>query len=104
MVINEQAGSNKTLAAYKAAAALVPINGMASTMSSMVTLPSSMSTAMISSAMPMSTMPMSTTMMASMAPTMTTTHLPIFTGAAAREVGSMYGITGAVLAGLAFLV
>ena len=51
-----------------------------------------------------STMAMNTTIRATaVGSTKTVLPLPTFTGAAAREVGSLYGLAGAVLAGVAYL-
>src|SRR5947209_14232995 len=96
MVINEKEGSNKTLEAYKAAAAMLPIPG-----ASMMSTSTSMSMGMsMSSSMPMSSssMVMTTTMVPTniptTVPTSTTSGPARFSGAANKEVVGTSGLAG----------
>jgi hypothetical protein len=102
MVINENANSNKTLAAYKAAAALLPIPSASVTSSAGVG---------VSSSVPLGSS--STTVMTSMVPTSIPTTVPTstttsgpttFTGAANREVVGTSGFAGVLFAALAFVL
>jgi len=101
MVINEKEGSNKTLEAYKAAAAMLPIPGMSSSMSMSMSM-----SMMMSSSMPMSTssMMMMSTSIPTVVPTTTKASPAVFTGAASREVVGSSGLVGLLLAGLAFVI
>jgi hypothetical protein len=109
MVINEKESSNKTLEAYKAAAALLPIPG-ASTMSYAGVSSSSGVPVSSSSGVPVSSSSM--TVMTSMVPTSVPTTVPTtttagparFTGAANREVVGTSGLAGLLFAALAFVL
>jgi hypothetical protein len=101
MVINEKESSNKTLEAYKAAAALLPIPGASTTsyagvsMSSVVPVSSSSMTVMTS---------MVPTSIPTTVPTTTTAGPARFTGAANREVVGTSGLAGLLFAALAFVL
>jgi hypothetical protein len=99
MVINEKAGSNKTLEAYKAAAAL--LSSGSSTSTSTVTATAwngpaptgSLTTQAVASSIPTSV------------PTTTTKASPAtFTGAAHREIAGSSGLMGLLFAALAFVL
>lgn len=101
MVINENASSNKTLEAYQAAAALLPIPGASVTSSVGVSQSSgvpigSSSLVVLTSAVPTGTQ---TTV-----PTSTTSGPARFSGAAKREVVGTSGLAGVLFAALAFVL
>lgn len=96
MVINEVASSNKTLEAYKAAAAKLGSTasvGVSSTgvSNTMTTSPSSSSSMMMSTSIPTSI------------PTTTKPSPAVFTGAARREAVGSSGLVGLLFAALAFV-
>jgi hypothetical protein len=106
LVINEKAGSNKTLEAYKAAAALLPVPGANATSSVGVSVSSSVpvsssSLAVVPTSIP-TTVPTSPT--SSTSPTSTTSGPATFTGAANREVVGTSGLAGVLFAALAFVL
>jgi len=101
MVINENAASGKTLAAYKAAAALLPIPGANVTSSAGMSMGSSMP--MSSSSMMVMTS-MVPTNIPTTVPTATTSGPARFTGAANREVVGTSGLAGLLFAALAFML
>jgi len=96
MVINENAASNKTLEAYKAAAALLPIPGANVTSSAGSTPMSSSSMVMMTSMVP--------TSVPTTVPTPTTSGPARFSGAANREVVGTSGLAGVLFAALAFVL
>lgn len=95
MVINEKAGSNKTLAAYKAAAAKI-----SSSVSSTIPLTTS-SMMMMSTSIPTS---VPTTSMPTSVPTTTKASPAAFTGAANRDAVASSGLVGLLFAGLVFVL
>jgi hypothetical protein len=96
MVINEMAGSNKTLEAYQAAAAMLPIPGASMSMSS--------SMMMSSSSMMMMTSAMVPTSIPTTVPTTTKASPATFTGAANREVVGGSSLAGLLFAAVAFML
>jgi hypothetical protein len=98
MVINEKAGSNKTLEAYKAAAALLPIPGASTSSSAGVSVSSSAPMGYTSATMA-TVVP---TTIPSTAPTTTSSGPATFTGAANREVVGTSSLAGLLFAALAF--
>jgi len=101
MVINENAASGKTLEAYKAAAALLPIPGASMTSSAGMSMGSSMPMSMGSMAMMTTMVP---TNIPTTVPTATTPGPARFTGAANREVVGTSGLAGVLFAALAFVL
>jgi hypothetical protein len=105
MVINENESSNKTLEAYKAAAALLPIPGANTTSSTGVsvssTVPAGVPASSSSAAIITSTVP---TSLPATTATATTSGPARFTGAANREVVGTSGLAGLLFAALAFVL
>jgi hypothetical protein len=100
MVINENESSNKTLEAYKAAAALLPIPGASTTSSTGVNYGPSSTVAVSSSSMTV----MVATSLPTTVPTTTTAGPARFSGAANREVVGTSGLAGLLFAALAFVL
>jgi hypothetical protein len=96
MVINEKAGSNKTLEAYKAAAAM-----LGSTMSMGMSSTMTMSSSMMMSSGSMMMMP---TSIPTAVPTTTKASPATFTGAAHREGVGSSGLVGLLFAALALVL
>ena len=107
MVINENASSNKTLEAYQAAAAMLPVAGssISSSMSMGGMMSSSSSMMSMPSSTPMMTMSgMVPTSIPTVAPTPTKSGPAVFTGAANREVVGSSPLVGLLVAGLALVL